>query len=178
MRQPVVGTIIIGVLVTIQGLWALALALDSSIFRRSEPIHLLIASLLGFAIILLVAAVWPRSKTPEPISFTPVTVDQARLGISTEREMIADLRWIDSPDAVVVPLMTTESATIIVNPDHVVLRTSAPLLNPECGMSRWGADGNRTVYVGSGVTDPSQALLTVDLTARSVTLRSHALPAP
>lgn len=176
-KQPVVGTIIIGILVALQGLWALALALDLSLLRSIDPTHILVGTLLGLALILIIVALWPRSTHKrETVRFSPVSAEQARSGITAKKEDVeADLRWIDHPTPIAVPIVTQATATVLVNPTGLAIRTSSPDvdIDPSLGVTSAGQQGIQNVYLGPGLTDPSQARLTVDVAATALTVRSH-----
>ncbi|WP_182354136.1 hypothetical protein [Flaviflexus huanghaiensis] len=177
-KQPVVGTIIIGILVTIQGLWALALAFNVRLVRDVDPTTVLVATLLGLAVLLIVIALWPRSakkQTPvETLRFSPLSAEEARVGVTTKQNVVADLRWIDSADALTVPVVS-QRATILADPALLAIRTSSPDVNidPDMGMRRAGMAGTQTLYLGPGLSDPSEAHLTVDAAAKSVTVRAR-----
>lgn len=176
-KQPVVGTIVIGILVTLMGLWALALAFDLAVVRDINPTHLLIGTLLALALVLVLAALWPRSKDKtETVRFSPVSVDQARDGITTGKDsIVADLRWIDPAAPVTVPIMTRGTVTVLVDPVMIMIRTSALDVDIATNLGLvWSArHGTQNVYASAGVASPSDAHVIVDIAASAVKVRSH-----
>lgn len=179
-KQPVVGTIIIGILVILQGLWALALALDLALVRDINPTTVLIATLLGLAVLLIIIALWPRpskrESTRETIQFSPVSLDQAEAGMTAKKQdIVADLRWLDSSEAVTVPIITQARATILADPARLAIRTSSPDVDIDTSLAMtWaGRSGSQNIYLGPGLTDPAQAHLTVDVAAAALTVRPH-----
>ena len=176
-KQPVVGTIIIGILVTLMGVWALALALDLEVVQDIKPTHLLIGTLLVGALVLILAALLPRSadKT-EVVQFSPVSVELAQAGITAKKDpIVADLRWIDPTTPITVPILTPSTATVLVDPAGLAIRTASPNVDigTDLGITWAAQHGTQNVYIGPGLTDPSQARLTVDIAAATVKVRSR-----
>jgi len=176
-KQPVVGTIIVGILVTLIGLWGLALALDLSVIEDFSPTNLLIGTLLVLAVLLIVVAAWPRpSAHPHAAQFSPVTAEQARAGISAGAEGASvDLRWLEPAEPITVPVTTPGHARLVVEPAGLAIRTSASDIDidPALGIIRSGSLGRDSIFLGPGVADLSQALVTVVVTASAVSVRPH-----
>lgn len=176
-KQPVVGTIIIGILVTLMGVWALALAFDLAVVQDVNPTHLLIGTLLAAALVLILTALLPRSADkPGTVQFSPVSVEQAQAGITAKNEpIVADLRWIDPTRPITVPVLTQSAATVLVDPAGLAIRTASPNVDigTDLGITWAAQHGTQNVYIGPGLTDPAQARLTVDVAAAAVKVRSR-----
>lgn len=176
-KQPVIGTIIIGVLVVLQALWALAVAFEIPIINRFDSTQILIVTLLAIALLLIIVALWPKSaKKEEPLQYAPVSEADASTGITSRREdIVADLRWIDPSSALTVPITTGGQATVLVNPQSLAIRTAATNVDigTDLGLTWLRQYGGENIYVSRGLTDPAQALLTVNASTTSLTVRSR-----
>jgi len=175
-KQPVIGTIVIGILVVLQSLWILALALEWAVVTDISPTQVLVFTLIGLAIVLIIAALWPRSaRKAEPLRFSPVTEELAAAGIrSRQEDIVADLSWLDPSSPITIPIYTTGTATIITSSQDVAIRSENTMdIDANMNISWAKMDGKKNVYIGPGITGVDDALMIVDVTAKDVKVTNN-----
>ena len=174
-KQPVLGTIIIGILVVLQSLWILAVSLGWDFVADISLTGAFFATLVALALLLVIIALLPRgSKKAEALRFSPVTEQLAVSGVkSRQQDVVADLRWLDPSSPITIPVSTTGAATIIVNSPGVEIRTDASNVDigPNMDMTWVRQDGKKNVYVGPGSGEP---IISVDVTAPTIRVTSQA----